>query len=64
MSVLNKTECQYGLKCNFAHNITELVISECKFGNSCKFAKNCNHKHPNENSNDYYSRLVTLNQKK
>jgi hypothetical protein len=64
MSVLNKTECQYGPKCNFAHNLTELVVGECKFGNNCKFIKTCNYKHPNENPEDYYLRLVSVNQKK
>ena len=68
-SVDKNEPCTHGDKCRFAHNLTELKISTCIFEDRCRFVrmwngklynngdKICNHKHPQENKEDFMSRV-------
>ena len=70
MSVSKGVKCQYGSKCKFAHDSSELSISKCLFGSSCIFVENtngvyrnklgkkiCEHSHPNESESNFYLRI-------
>ena len=68
-SVDMKEVCKHGDKCRFAHNLDELKISTCLFEDKCRFVKICNgklqndgfkicnHKHPQESTEDFISRV-------
>ena len=70
LSVSKGVKCQYGSKCKFAHNSSELSISKCLFGKSCIFVENtndvyknklgkkiCEHLHPSESESNFYLRI-------
>lgn len=56
---LNSKNCN-DLKCKYAHNYSELIITNCIRGKSCK-KHCCPFKHPDEilSKNVYYNRMVT-----
>jgi hypothetical protein len=67
---IDKNEvCTHGDSCRFAHNLSELKISNCLFGDKCHFirmsdgklqnngSKICNHKHPQESTENFMSRV-------
>ena len=68
-SVDMKEVCKHGDSCRFAHNLNELKISTCLFEDKCRFVKICdgkllnngvkicNHKHPQESTEDFMSRV-------
>ena len=68
-SVDKNEQCVHGDSCRFAHNLTELKISTCIFEDRCRFVrmwngklynngdKICNHKHTQENTEDFMSRV-------
>ena len=68
-SVDKNEQCVHGDNCRFAHNLVELKISTCVFEDKCRFvrmwngklynngAKICNHKHPQENTEDFMCRV-------
>lgn len=65
---VGKNKCQYGDKCQFAHNLDELNISTCVFGDKCRLVKVinckllnkgikiCNHKHSQESKEEFFTR--------
>ena len=68
-SVINKTICGHGNRCNFAHNISELTIMPCKHGACCfnisvsntglvynSQGRFCKYIHPQETITNYISR--------
>lgn len=75
-SVGSGKPCRHGKFCRFAHSVDELTISECFFGCNCKFvecrsgvyhntgAKVCEHKHPGESDDNYYTRTGLKNTRK
>jgi hypothetical protein len=67
---IDKNEvCAHGDSCRFAHNLGELKISNCLFEDKCHFikmsdgklqnngSKICNHKHPQESTENFMSRV-------
>ena len=68
-SVDKDEPCAHGESCRFAHSLSELKISECLFGDNCRFIrvwnhkiinngeKICNHKHPQETVDSFFSRV-------
>lgn len=55
-SVGLKIKCKFGLKCHYAHNITEFEPITCIFNNKCKNI-NCTFKHANETKEQFINRL-------
>ena len=65
---VGKGKCHHGVQCRFAHSLDELKISTCFFGDRCRFIKvvqskvvnsgrkNCEHKHPQESEDEFYTR--------
>ena len=35
-SIMKKETCKFGKKCNFAHDIKQLIIKQCSFGDKCR----------------------------
>ena len=68
-SVDKKETCPHAENCRFAHSLDELKISVCLFGDRCRFvrvwngklynngAKVCNHKHPQEDDDEFITRV-------
>ncbi len=65
---VGKGNCHHGVQCRFAHSLDDLKISTCFFGDRCRFIKvvqskvvnsgrkNCEHKHPQESEDEFYTR--------
>ena len=68
-SVDKKEPCPHAEKCRFAHGLDELKISPCLFADRCRLVrlwngklynngeKICNHKHPQEDDEQFISRV-------
>ena len=68
-SVDKKEPCTHAENCRFAHGLDELKISPCLFADRCRLvrlwygklynngAKICNHKHPQEDNDQFISRV-------
>jgi len=55
-STMSGMTCKYGDKCQFAHNMSELVLVPCRFGQSCKRG-DCTFTHPTETKESYCVRM-------
>lgn len=67
----NRDNCPYGVKCNYAHSISELNAVDCRFNDKCRFVqkkddnwtnntsenKICYFRHPGETDDSYNVRV-------
>ena len=65
-NIRNDGTCLYGLKCLFAHSISDITPQLCLFGDNCVFInydqckkRICKYKHPFETTTSFHERIIS-----